>query len=432
MGRREELSALRCKEEDVQFVAHKITFLILVLAISSSLPIVRAQSGGNDDAYMAEKNKAMDLFNHNKQADALPIFEDLAKKDPKDHSVLVGLATCLINKASTLVDQDAATKELLRARSLLLKAKELGNTSTLLENLLQTIPVDGVVKYSTGSGPADQAMRAGEAAFAKLDYEEAIKNYSKVLELDPKNYAAALFIGDTYFTEKDSAKAGVWYERAIQLDPNRETAYRYYSDMLTKNGEMEKARTRAIQAVVAEPYNPITWRGLQAWAKANHVELVRMHIEAPNNVSQTGEKNITISVDPNQPSETSTLWLSYGLAKAKWRGDEFKKHFPEEKQYRHSLAEEAEALTLAATVWTEVNESDKKKKKASAPPKDPNLITLLKLYQAKMIEPYVLINAADEGIAQDYDGYREKNRAKLEEYLSQFVVPPAPTPAQNH
>lgn len=146
-------------------------------------------------------------------------------------------------------------------------------------------------------------------------------------------------------------------------------------------------------------------------------------MDTPNNVSQTGEKNITITMDPKAPEETSSLWLMYGLTKAKWHGDEFKKQFPAEKQYRHSLAEEADALTTAATVWTEVNESEKKKKKASSAPKDPNLVLLLKLYQAKMIEPYVLLNAADEGIAQDYRGYREKNREKLEQYLSEFVVP---------
>jgi hypothetical protein len=196
--------------------------------------------------------------------------------------------------------------------------------------------------------------------------------------------------------------------------------------MLLKNGEVEKSRTQFIQAVVAEPYNPITWRALQAWAAANKVQLKRVHVDTPNNVSQTGEKNITITVDPKASDETSTLWLSYGLSKVKWRSDEFKKQFPEEKQYRHSLAEEADALTTAATVWAEVNESGKKKKKSSSAPTDPNLILLLKLYQAKMIEPYVLLNAADQGIAQDYEAYREKNRDKLEQYLSEFVVPKAP------
>jgi tetratricopeptide (TPR) repeat protein len=378
------------------------------------------QAGGGD----ANRKKAFDLFRQDKHLEALPLFEELALRSPDDRDVLLGLGVCLVSEASTLDDQDAAAKERVRARQVLLKAKKLGNTAPLLENILQMIPEDGVVKYE--ATPADQAMRAAEAAFAKRDFEEAIKNYSKVLEYEPKNYGAVLFIGDTYFAEKDWAKAGEWYQRAVDLDPNKETAHRYYADMLLKNGEVDKSRTRFIQAVVAEPYNPVTWRALQGWATTNKLQLKRVHVDTPNNVSQPGEKNITITMDPKAPEETSTLWLSYGLAKAGWRGDEFKKHFPAEKQYRHSLAEEAGALTLAATVWTEGNEADKKKKKNVPPPQDPNLILLLKLYQAKMIEPYVLLNAVDEGIAQDYAAYREKNREKLEQYLSEFVVPVVP------
>jgi len=105
-------------------------------------------------------------------------------------------------------------------------------------------------------------MRAGESAFAKNDYDEAIKHYSHALELDPKNYHAALFVGDSYFAQKDFPNAVVWYDRAIALDSNIETAYRYEADLYVKSGEMEKARTRSIQAVVANPYSQITWRAL--------------------------------------------------------------------------------------------------------------------------------------------------------------------------
>ncbi|MFI5104421.1 MAG: tetratricopeptide repeat protein, partial [Terriglobales bacterium] len=242
--------------------------------------------------------------------------------------------------------------------------------------------------------------------------------------LDPKKYSAALFIGDAYFGARDFAQAGVWYERAIQLEPNRETAYRYYSDMLTKQGDMVKARSLAIQAVIAEPYNPITWRGLTQWAIANRLQVKRIRIKIPGGVTRTGDKNITINIDPAQPKETSSVWLAYGLARATWDTDKFKQQFPQETAYRHSLAEEADALTTAATVWTEQSEGDKKP--ASKPPADSNLLALLKLHHANLIEPYVLLDAPDEGIMQDYAAYREKNRAKLEEYLSTFVVPAAP------
>jgi hypothetical protein len=44
-----------------------------------------------------------------------------------------------------------------------------------------------------------------------------------------------------------------------------------------------------------------------------------------------------------------------------------------------------------------------------------------------LIEPYVLLSAPDQGIARDYEAYREHNRDKLTEYLSDFIVPPAPS-----
>ncbi|HKD81521.1 MAG TPA: tetratricopeptide repeat protein [Candidatus Angelobacter sp.] len=395
-----------------------LVVLLAVLSFASNSRLYSQNTSGDET-----RKKAFDLFRQDRHIEALPLFEELALKNPDDRDVLLGLGVCLVAESGTLDDQKAATQERLRARQVLLKAKKLGQNSALLENMLQTIPEDGVVKYA--NTPADQAMRAAEAAFSRRDFDEAIKNYSKVLEYDPKNYSAVLFIGDTYYAKKDWTQAAVWYQKAIEVDPDRETAHRYYGDMLMKNGDMSNSRTRFIEAVVAEPYNPITWRGLKAWAEVNKLELKRVHIDVPNNVSQKDGKNITINIDPKEPEETSSVWLIYSLSKASWRGDEFKKHFPKEKQYRHSLPEEADALTAAAAVWTESKDSDKKKN-ASSLPKDPNLLLLLKLKQAGMIEPYVLLNGADEGIVQDYAGYREKNRDKLVQYLNEFVVPPAP------
>lgn len=372
-----------------------------------------------DNTYATERKQAIELYNQNKHLEALPLFEDLAKRNPEDAQVLVGLGACLIDASATIGDQDEAAKQRIRARELLLKAQKLGENSTLVQNLLQVVPENGVVSY--GDDSAGQAMRAGEAAFAKRDFDEAIKNYSKALELDPKNYSAALFIGDSYFANKNFDQAAVWYEKASQIDPNRETAYRYHADMLAKNRDMESARKKAIQAVVAEPYNPITWRGLQQWAAVNHLQLTPVHINVPAPPSSDSKGQVNITVDPNQSPENMAVWLVYSGARINWRKEEFAKHFPSEKEYRHSLAEETDALTVAGSVLT----GDSKKKK-SKPPKDPDLALLMKLSAAGMIEPYVLLSAPDQGIAQDYDDYRQHNRQKLEDYMSQFIVPAAP------
>jgi|SRR6266496_361109 tetratricopeptide (TPR) repeat protein len=395
--------------------------LLLTLSLSAFVPLCAQIS--IDDQYKLERAKAMQLFNTDKYLEALPLFEDLAKRQPEDPDVLVGLAAGLIDHSATVEDQDSAAKERVRARGLLLKAQQLGSNSTFVQNLLQITPENGVVPYQTDE--AGKAMRAGEAAFARRDFDEAIRNYSRVLDVQPTNYSAALFIADSYFSARKFDLAKEWYEKAAKIDPNRETAYRYEADMLTKNGEMETARTMAIEAIVAEPYNPITWRGLTEWARANKLDLVRVHINVPAAPSSTGDGQVNITFDPTKSAESMAAWLVYSGARINWRKQEFATHFPNEKTYRHSLSEETEALNTAASVFNKV--TDKKKKKSELP-KDQDLVLLLKLTSAEMLEPYVLLSAADEGISHDYDDYRQKNRAKLVQYLSEFIVPAAPKP----
>jgi tetratricopeptide (TPR) repeat protein len=390
-----------------------LPFLLLLISLSMSS---HAGAQTDDDADKSKRATAIALFNEHKYLEALPLFEELARKNPEDRSVLFGLATGLIDHSATVNDEEAGRKERLRARELLLHAQKLGENSILLQNLLATLPPDGNIRHASNPD-VDKALQAGEAAFAKRDFDEAGKNYAHALELDPKNYSAALFVADAYFAKKDFAKAETGYDQAIQINPNAETAYRYESDMFTKDGRLEKARTRAIQGIVAEPYNSITWRGLLQWANTCHVQLLRIHIETQASARKDGDKT-TITLNPDANTGAGAVWLAYGATRALWQNEKFKKTFPNENKYRHSLPEEYEALSLAAKMLP--------KSEKDAAYTDSNLAQLKKLSDAGMLEPYILLNAADQGIAQDYPVYREQNRVRLEAYLSQFVVPPAP------
>ncbi len=333
--------------------------------------------------------------------------------------LLAALGISLVSHSGTLGDENAMKQERVRARAILTRAKQLGSTNDVMLNLLQLVPEDGSVHHEQRSD-VDQAFQAGEAAFAKHEYDEAIKNYSRAFELDAKNYFAALFIGDSYFAKKDFANAQVWYERATSVNPDIETAYRYEADMLIKNGEMDKARTLSMRAVIAEPYNAIPWRALQAWARANKLELHAVRINTPK-ISADGKSNINITLDAGGLSGPGgTAWLVYSGTRTEWRQKKFLQTYPQEPQYRHSLAEEADALSVAAGTLPKAD--DKKAK----PLTDPDLVLLRSIAEAKLIEPYVVLNGADLEITKDYVAYREKHRAELEEYLSRFVVPPAP------
>jgi tetratricopeptide (TPR) repeat protein len=396
--------------------------LVLLLGIIASMSCMEAQTRP-EAADPARRRQALQLFDQGKRLEALPLLEELVQKNPGDNEVMVALAASLVRHAATLTDQRAAAGERLRAKGLLEKS---GSSSALAENLLQLLramPESGDIQFS--ENPAvEQIMRAGEAAFSRRDFDEAIKDYSRALELEPRNYAAALFIGNTFHRKNDFARAGEWYEKAIQLDPDFETAYRYYADMLANKGDMAKARSMLIHAVVAEPYNRMVWRDMKAWATINHTELNFTYagVLPEPKVPKKAGLAFYVKLLPQHPKDLSDAREAYDSVRADWKqGGKFKQHFPQESEYRHSLAEETEALTAEIEVL-EILKGDIET--AELVTENQSLLLLLRLHQAGVLESYVLFRLSDEGIAKDYPAYRARNRDKLEEYMDRFVVPP--------
>ena len=408
--------------------------VVLLFCIFASIPSVLAQKK-RDAADTNKREQALRLFDQDKRLEALPLLEELARKNPNDEDVAVMLAASLITHAATLTDTQAAAGERLRAKGLLEKS---GSNNTLAKNLLQLLNEmpEGVATRFSENPQVEQAMLAGEAAFSRRDYDEAIKNYSRALDLEPRNYAAVLFTGNAFFRKRDFSSAGEWYDKAIQLDFNIETAYRYYADMLGSRGQMAKARRMLIQAAVAEPYNRMVWRDLMTWAALNDTRINFKYagiLSDPAPVQQPDSKApnkseplFEVKLFPQRPKDLSDAWRAYQSVRADWKqGGQFKQHFPQEADYRHSLAEESEALRAEIRVLEKLKGDIET---AELVTEDQSLLLLLKLQQAGVLEPYVLFRLGDEGIAKDYSSYRAKNRDKLEEYMDKFVVPPASAP----
>ena len=394
--------------------------VLLGLILCNTPPSAHAQTATD---YETERKLAAKLLQDGKFTEAQEKFEKLTALNPSDGYAQFGLGMTLLATSKNIKDDEARRKARIRARNSLLRAKELGYKDDLLEAGLSELPPDGSEVLNFSKNPeADKAMKEGEAAFARNDYDAAIAAYERALKLDPKLYEAPLFLGDMYFQKKQIDKAGEWYGRAIAINPDRETAYRYWSDVLLKNNQMDESRAKAIEAIIAEPYNRASYRALALWAQVNKVSLGHPQIDQPKPSmrSSTNNNQTTITIDPKalDPKQGAAYyWSFYDLTRSTYPTAIFPKDYPNEKAYRHSLKEEATALRTVA----EMVSNDLKSGKLKAVD-DPSLANLLKLHQADFIEAYVLFARPDEGIAQDYAAYRQANRDKLRRYWTEIVI----------
>jgi len=388
-----------------------LTLLFLSVVIASPTP---AQTEGTAEL----KRQATALLKENKYTEALPILEKIAAAEPNDGETQFFLAFALIGQATNTKDNAARKALRIRARQAFVKAKALNYDEPKLDAMILGLPEDGSDSPGfTSNAKANQLMEEGEALFSQGKPDEALKKYQEALELDPKLYSAALFSGDIYLQKEDYAKAEIWYQKAIAIDPDKETAYRYSATPLMKQRKIDEARDRYIEAFISEPYNRFARGGLIQWAQATQTSLAHPEIAVPTNVTFDEKGDAKINLDAGAllggKDDGSFAWISYGATRSTWRKEKFAKTFPNEKTYRHSLAEEADALRSVLSVAT----ADKKDKKLS-----PSLTRLKKLDEEGLLESYILLAQPDEGIAQDHPAYLKQNREKLRRYMLQYVV----------
>ncbi|HSK30171.1 MAG TPA: tetratricopeptide repeat protein [Candidatus Limnocylindria bacterium] len=362
-----------------------------------------------------QRAKAAELIKAQKFTEALPLLEELVKATPNDGEVQYYLGFALFGQAINTEDKTAAQQMRARARQAFVKAKELGNDSQLVQAMIDGTPVDGSEpegsKYSENP-EAEKMMATGEAAFARGEMDKALESYQKALNLDPKLYYAALYSGDVNLHRGKFADAETWYQKAIAIDPYIETAYRYSATPLMKQGKTAQARDRYVEAFIVSPYNRLAMGGIIQWAEVTRTSLGHPTIDVPETtVGADGKEKTTINVNP-MADDGSMAWIAYSATRELWKKEKFAKTYPTEKAYRHTLAEEADALRSVVTMA----------KTLKAKTLNSQIATLEKLDKEGLLEAYVIMARPNDGIAQDHPAYLRANRDKLRRYVVTYVI----------
>ena len=416
----------------------KRVFLNIFVPVCAALLLSAPVGAVTETQDPSERQRALELYESNNFAAALPLLEKLAVSNPNDPVILSRLGFALY--ASSATEKDPAVRQQMRdrARTTLLRSRSLGDNSNLTTMALDALSAPDASQLPFSSiQAAEAAMREGEAAFVRGDMDKAIAAYKRALEMDPRLYDAALYAGDAEFKKGYKSTdpqyrsehfdaAGIWFAKAIAIDPNRETAYRYWGDALDAQGKSIEARDKFVDAIVAESYNRRAYVGLTQWAERHKVALGHPKIDIASNATSGKPGEVNITIDPSalkSDDDGSAAWMMYGMVRALWlnkkdgsRSDAFAKAYPDEPTYRHSLAEELAGLR-AVVELVQSQMKEKKIKKLT-----PSLENLLMLSDAGLLESYILFVRPDQGIARDYPTYRKTNREKLKRYWLDVVI----------
>jgi len=383
---------------------------------TSQQPTVPSQQVGvmSDAEINKEAATADALYSSQNLVGALPLYEDLHKRQPASNAWRERLAMCLLAANGTDAERAA---NVARAHQLMLDAKAAGDNSDLLQTVLEKLEAPVRSAPASSPSPGLDAFNRAEKAFSSGDLPTALKFYQEAAAADPKLYEAPLFAGDTEFKQGNCPEADKWYAQAAKIDPNRETAFRYWGDCLMKQNDDTQAEAKYIEAIIADPYSRTPRLALKRWADATKALLAAPPITLPARPVMDAKRNTNITIDASSlGSPTSSAWLAYSMNSTVWQETEFKKHYPAETKYRHSLAEETDGLRMVLSIV--------KEQKIPNTKLDATLKSLKALDADGMLECWILLDDADQGIAQDYVAFRAAHRDLLHAYIAKYDVHP--------
>ena len=420
---------------------HLQTLLLLLPILGAQAPqqTLAGPAPLHQENFDTERAQANELWLADKVLEALPLYEDLCRQDQTLAVFAERHGIGLLKKAGTLLPGPEQTAVRQQGYAELYRAQKLGDNSDLLQSILGDQAKTGVgavlnnipltVGYTHQPSPEAAALaNQAEAAFNKNDFSTALTLYGAASAKDPNWYAPVLFAGDVYFRQGRQPEAAQMFARAIALDPDREVAYRYWGDLLLlKAGDIPGAKVKYEEAVVAEPYSRPAVIGLQKWAKYAKATYAPPQITRPQFTTDHG----VLVADPALAAETAdgrAYWLIYERVRVAHgalttsqllvAGGTSATGVLTPSGYRHSLAEEMDALTqMLAAVRQQLSA-----RTLNDAALDPGLKQLLQLQDDRMLEPWILMTGWDAGTRQDYFAWRPAHREQLKAYLDRYVV----------
>lgn len=145
----------------------------------------------------------------------------------------------------------------------------------------------------------------------KGEFDSAVSDYSKAIELNPKDAATYLNRGRAYSNKKSYDLAMLDYDKWVELSPKETTAYFTRGDLHEKRGNLQLAMSdyrKAIELDAANESAKISLKRLQdAQAKIEQARIEQEKIEQAKVLAKQKETEAALAAQTSKVPEKSNL-----------------------------------------------------------------------------------------------------------------------------
>jgi tetratricopeptide (TPR) repeat protein len=366
--------------------------------------------------------KAIDLLNAGKVAEAMDQLDQAIARDPKDPQPFWIKAQVHRELAkqtrgwAAAWHKECAEENAEAMLDLGLEKEAATNAMMLLQHLRdeeRPVPAE----------PSSEARRAfdeGEAAFGKQDWNAARKGYQQALKESPTFALAALYVGDSYFAEKRMEEAIPWFRPAADLNPHDPRAWRYMADAQSALGRKKEAEATMIAAVQVFPANRASWQPLAWHRAAEGRRMTRLAFKPGVTVDwdKDGKQQIGIQASPEDP-QAQTIWMLLASAildtiTLETKSDQGKASAG----LRSRFQQERLFWEIGLKAYAEACQN------AKTEPKDRVLRQFLVFQKDGQLDAAIFLLRYREAFRPDYEAWRKAHPGAVQAFLDRYNIRP--------
>jgi tetratricopeptide (TPR) repeat protein len=252
-----------------------------------------------------------------------------------------------------------------------------------------------LVQPRSVSCPAEAAAahERAESLYGARQLDAALAEYENATSACPDAAIYWVNYADAYYGLGKYSKAKELFERALVADPWQRSGHRFLADTEAKLAHPDAAIHQAALAVVSDPTYEAAWASLRLLAEGTGRGWDRVYATKAA-VSSAGIMGKGGSDD--------ALWMLYSMAKVsilKGKG-------PSALEAERYASQTALALL-----------------KDGAAARAPFWSMIARAQDAGYLDEAIFLHMLDAPLAADYPAFREKNGARLAEYLETLIVP---------